>query len=448
MKILLLITLFSTSAFANVQKAPKNFSYLDGMATFIDISSVDSEIEYNVGSATVTAVSRVEFEMANAGYPIFDLIPNISSLEINGIKSQAAEIKDPTSTTRMRVINKKLTPGTHTIIIKNEISSNLKFAAKSVRSAFWMSDLTDRKYIEQYLPSNFEYDQYQQTLEVRVLGEENIDEHKVYTNGTLQNLGINHFKITFPEYFTASSHYFHMVEKGAYDEINFTYKSITGKSIPVTAYKRSFFTRLSKVKSETLKIMKELETKLGAWSHPSLTIYLAGSGGMEHSGATMTSMSALGHELIHSYFARGVMPSNGNSGWIDEAIASWRDSFYNTVSSPNFSSTSMAAHSEYRRTTDRRAYTQGANFMAYLNKRLEAQGGLITFLADFYKVYNHTTISTEMFKKELELFSGEDFTSEFNQYIFGMSGLESKESKVENNPFHPKLTKKQLLELL
>lgn len=450
MKILLLLALFSSSVFANLQKAPKNFTYLDGMATFIDITTVDSKLEYNIGTATVTAVSRIEFEMNTEGYPIFDLIPNMISIEVNGLNTGASEIKDPTSNTRLRVLNKKLNSGTHTLLIKNEISNNLKFAAKSVRSAFWMSDLEDRKYIEQYLPTNFEFDQYQQILEVKIVGEENLDEHQVYTNGLLKQLGVNHFKITFPEYFTASSLFFHLVEKGAYEEIRFTYESISGKMIPITAYKKSFLTSLSKVKSETLSILKELETNLGAWSHPSLTIYIAGSGGMEHSGATITSMRALGHEITHSFYARGVMPINGNAGWIDEAIASWRDNNYNTVSSPNFSSTSMAAHSQYRRTTDRKAYTQGANFMAFLNKRLENQGGLIVFLADFYKRYTHTNISTKMFKKQLELFSGEDFTAEFNQYIFGMGAAEGTKTTLEikDNPFHPKLTKKQLLDLL
>lgn len=450
MKLLILLGLFSTCAFANVTKSPDNFTYLDGMAIFVDFKTVDSSIEYNVASATVLATSRVEFEMPSDGYPIFDLIPNVASIEIDGIKSQAAEVKDPTSITRLRVLNKKLTAGTHTMIITNEISSNLRFSAKSVRSAFWMSDLSDRKYMEQYLPTNFEYDQYQQLLEVKIVGEANLDEHKLYTNGEVTTVAKNHFKVVYPEYFTASSLFFHMVEVGAFEEIKFEYKSISGKTIPIVAYKKSIFTSLRTVKTTTLSVLKELEEKLGAWSHPSLIIYLAGSGGMEYSGATITSMAALGHEITHSFFARGVMPVNGNSGWIDEAIASWRDDGYRSVSSPNFSSTTMASHSQYRRTTDRKAYTQGANFMAFLNKRLENQGGLIAFLSEFYLQYKHTNITTDFFRTELEKFSGEKFSKEFNQYIFGLSATAADKQKGSQtpNPYHPKLTKKQLLELL
>jgi hypothetical protein len=63
---------------------------------------------------------------------------------------------------------------------------------------------------------------------------------------------------------------------------------------------------------------------------------------MEYCGATMTDPGALGHELTHSWFARGVMPANGNTGWIDEAVASWRDDGYPRASrAPNRSAVNL-----------------------------------------------------------------------------------------------------------
>ena len=59
----------------------------------------------------------------------------------------------------------------------------------------------------------------------------------------------------------------------------------------------------------TLEFLAELEADYGAYTHDSMTVYIAGRGGMEHCGATITSMSALGHEITHSWFARGVMPA-------------------------------------------------------------------------------------------------------------------------------------------
>jgi hypothetical protein len=77
-------------------------------------------------------------------------------------------------------------------------------------------------------------------------------------------------------------------------------------------------------------VMQELEQTFGAYPHETLLVYCTGasSGGMEYAGAAMTSQAALGHEITHSWFARGVMPANGSAGWIDEAIARWRDLGY------------------------------------------------------------------------------------------------------------------------
>src|SRR5690606_15920392 len=132
----------------------------------------------------------------------------------------------------------------------------------------------------------------------------------------------------------ASSLFFHLVDEGKYPETKYSYTSINGNIIPITLYTRSS-SQLKSYKEESLRVLKELEDTYGPWPHPSLIIYGAGLGGMEYCGATMSSLSALGHELTHSYFARGVMPQNGNAGWIDEAIASWRDKGYQRNEKPS-----------------------------------------------------------------------------------------------------------------
>ena len=43
----------------------------------------------------------------------------------------------------------------------------------------------------------------------------------------------------------------------------------------------------------------------------------------------------------------------------------------------------MAGHSQYKRTTDRDAYTKGERFIAHLDYKFKAQGGLLPFLKDF-----------------------------------------------------------------
>src|SRR5690606_12751374 len=145
---------------------------------------------------------------------------------------------------------------------------------------------------------------------------------------------------------------------------DFTYTSVDGREIPITVYS-PWKSRTKRCKKETIRVMQELEADYGPWGHPSFVAYgtLPGTGGMEHAGATATSFGALDHEMLHSYFAKGVVPANGNSGWIDEAIASWRDKGYQRLPKPGFSGSNLGAHSPYKRNTDDRAYALGAKFM-------------------------------------------------------------------------------------
>ena len=445
-RILLPLLLLSFTAKADLTKAPKNFKFKSGkQAVYVDFQTVDSSIIYDLDREIATVETIITFESAVEGFPIFDLVPNVDSASLNGKSVKVLRIPSPNNETDYKLVDKNILPGTHTLTITNRILSNISFENTYVSSGFWMSDLSDRTYIEKYLPANIEFDQYQLNLNVKIHSTQKFDAHEIFTNGVINGDGKN-FQIAFPAYFTASSFYFHLTKKNRLPSEKFQFTTISGKIIPISLYARSNWS-MSGVKNEILSILKELEGKFGEWSHPSLTVYIAGQGGMEYSGATITSHRALGHELTHSYFARGVMPIDGNSGWMDEAIASWRDDGYKTRSKPNFRSTSMSAHSQYRRYTDRKAYNQGARFMEYLNAELSKMGGLANFLKSLHEVYTHTSINTHTFKKELEEFSGKDYTSDFNKYIFGKEEFDEKHINHEN-PYHPKLTKKQLMDLL
>ncbi|MEX1100204.1 MAG: hypothetical protein WEB87_07250, partial [Bacteriovoracaceae bacterium] len=308
------------------------------------------------------------FTQREEGKPIFDLMESPISAKINGEQVDIALIQDPDKQTKYRLADKDLAPGEHTLEIEHEFSENIKFSGGGVASGFWMSDLSDRKYLEQYLPSNLEFDQFKMSLEVQIINAS--EEHEVFANGEIDFFGDNHFKVEFPSYFTTSSMFFHLTPRDRFTKKEFIFTSINGSKIPVMAYSKSSWS-LVNIENKIIEILKELEEKLGAWGHPGLTVYIAGSGGMEHSGATITSLWALGHELTHSYFARGVMPIDGNSGWLDEAIASWRDDGYKASSKPFYNSAKMAGFSPYKRTTDRKAYRQGASFMAFLNHELK-----------------------------------------------------------------------------
>src|SRR5690606_3232299 len=200
-------------------------------------------------------------------------------------------------------------PGLHTVEMTNIMTRNVEFNDdfQFVKSAFWIRDLKDRLFLEQYIPSNFEFDQYQITLDIKFVGtsRENQD---IYTNGEMTKIAKNHYRIVYPEYLTVSCPYLHITSKNGLKRLDFTYKSISGRDIPITVYS-PWWRRTNSFKRETIKVMGELEADYGPWAHPSFVAYgtMPGTGGMEHSGATVTSFAALDHEMLHSYFAKGVM---------------------------------------------------------------------------------------------------------------------------------------------
>jgi hypothetical protein len=142
---------------------------------------------------------------------------------------------------------------------------------------------------------------------------------------------------------------------------------------------------------------------------------------VEHAGATITSLWALEHEFTHFWFARGVMPVDGNSGWMDEAIASWRDDAY-PRNDPRLSATpvNLAGFSPYRRSTPIASYSLGNRFMGELDYYFSLQG--IEFkdvLAELFRTFAGTGISTSTFRSFVEDRLDVDLSSRFDRYVYG-----------------------------
>lgn len=440
-KILLISLLISLNALASFH-APKNFKYNNTTAVFVDFKEAVYELNYNVNTQKALVKTTITFESFEEGQPVFDSVNEPTSILLDGKNISQTLVKTPDQETSVRVLNEKVTIGIHTLVVENEFVESLRFTPNGVNSAFWFSDLDDRSFLEAYAVSNFEYDQVKMIFKISTNSN---FEHKIYTNGKLTKLEKNAFQIEFPEYFTSSSLYYHLAPIGRYKEIIGDYKSIDGRIIPFIAYNSDDASMLVTVKEKALKVLAELENDYGAFPHDSVTIFNAGAGGMEYCGATMTELRALGHELTHSYFARGIMPANGNAGWIDESLASWRDKGY--LSNSMMTGTSqMASHGEYRRLTDRMAYSHGANFMAYLNNKFSDKGGLKPFLFELRKNKIFNPLLTEEFIKLMNAFYGRDVTADFSRYAYGRNLVES--TKKEIHPHHIKLKIKDFKKFL
>jgi hypothetical protein len=451
MKFLLSVFL-CLNALANLELAPKSFKFSKNRkAVFMDIKEAAYDITYHTFWRRASVVSTITFTTAEAGYPIFDLVPRVRGIYLNGRKVRSKKIRLPHRAGKARVIKKYLKPGTYKVTIFHKMRKLARFGVKfgifkrTVNSGFFIRDLTSRKFLEQFLPTNLEFDQYPMTFNIKVKGSRR--SHQVVANGDVKVASKNHFQVTYPNHFTASSVYFHIFPKGKYPYKSGELTSITGRKIPLYVYARNYRSP-SIFYKEAQKVFKELERDYGPYGHKSLIIFATGfRGGMEFSGAMTTTLGSLDHELLHSYFAKGVMPANGNSGWLDEAIASWRDYGYQRKEKPSYARTNIGNRSPYARNTDDRSYKVGRSFMAYLDFKLAPSGGLKPHLRAFFDKYNHKVITTQMFINFLTISSGVNLQSDFNYFILNTVS-DNKKGMKSHNHIHGGYSSKQLDSIL
>jgi len=434
---------------------PKSFKLSEtpgDMAVFVDFQNATYDLNYDVKSKTATYRAKIIFKQLEAGRPLFDVVLSPTKVFLDGEPMNQKEISTPQKESKLRVLEKALLPGEYELVVEGEIRNLVVFDTDSVKAAHWTSDLEDRRYLESYLPSNYEFDQYAMTFQVAVTG--TTKEHKIYSNGFVEKgEEANTFVVEFPKYYTSSSGFYHLTPVDVFTEDNFIFESITGSQIPVTVYGIPSRTNFKNFKATTLKTLAELESDYGRFRHPSLVIYNNGSGGMEYCGATMTSHWALSHELTHSYFARGIMPANGNAGWIDEAIATWRDDGYPTRTSLT-GNAAMASHQYYTRETDQAAYNFGADFMAYLDGKVQGRaiGNFKSFLRYTVETKIFLPYTTEDFITWLDFYYTDSFAADFKKYVYRdinfVPHLEQNKQSKKRHPIHIKMSYQDLEKFL
>lgn len=452
MKLILLLTIFCTQALANLENAPPAFNHGSKKAVFIDFIKAQYEMIYDAKGGNAQATSTIEFYMPQKGYPLFDSVSKPSLVKVNGKTVGQSLISVPGNVSVMRMVKSELSKGHHTLTVITPIYYGTRFDLTKrnwgrVSSGFFIRDLKDRMFLEKYLPTNYEYDQYKMIMDVRVTGTKRW--HSLFANGNVTKVNNNHYRVEMPDFYSASSVYFHLVPINKFVRWYLTYPSIDGRNVPVTIYSSYRFYN-HYVKKKAWAVLKELEEDYGPYPHDKLIIYGTGiRGGMEHAGATETSIVSLGHELQHMYFAKGIHPANGNSGWLDEAIASWRDKGHFSNSLPFYKSVNLGKHNVYTRKTDKRSYEYGRSFMGYINHQLIEAGkkGLKDFLKIYFEKRKFTPVTTEMFKSDLEDYAQMSFGEDFFQYIYGghaNTKSHNHQHNTKENPHHPDLSQEEL----
>lgn len=432
--------------------SPKIFS--DSVKTFVPINfiSQDLTLSFDVLTNKVNGKSIIQFEVIQKGYPYFELKTPVLDALLNNGNVATFGLSDPDGQNQnFWALDSEVEAGfIHQVELSFELfPDRVSFGDGGVKFLTSMTDVSNVHFFEDWGPVGFEDDAFSLTLHLKLLG--STSSHKLFSNGQTLVSSADEWTILFPSSFTKSSFYIHLTNSIGLSVATFKYQGIE-KEIPVTVYSSS--SSLTNQAVEILpELFKEFETDFGPYAHSSFTAYLhTGGGGMEYAGATISSLGALDHELFHSWFARGVMPADGRSGWIDEAMASWRDNGYfraNALLSRGV--TNLSNFSPFRKSTPSNSYKDGRYLLAELDLLFANFGGMKPLMREFFGRYKNRVVTNEEFWNFLSSMTLTNIDRYFHRYTLGIDDhfrLAEESLDEDNDSHHPHLlTQEEILSL-
>jgi hypothetical protein len=404
----------------------------------MDFQTQHLEISFDASSSRAIGRSTIRFQTLTSGRPYLLLDASVRTASISGQLVDVEFLKDPDRLNSLVAFGVDVSANeTRELILEYELpQGRATFSGGGVGFLSDMADLIGR-FFERYGPSNYEEDKFEMTLDLEVLNAKS--EHRVFANGSIENLSPAKWRVRYPREFTSSSFFVHLTNR----VLSVNAFEIEGRAmkIPVVVYSASA-SLVTQASRRLPALFRELERDYGPYPHSSFVAYLGtSSGGMEYAGATITSLASLGHELLHSWFARSVMPADGRSGWIDEAIARWRDLGYPRGSKLlQRDPTQLGGLSRFQRSTPTNSYSDGASFLAELDLLFKSSGGLKSLLAGFARRYRYSLVTTDEFWWFLESSSGKNLDDYFSRYVFAgrpTSRAESIASPLDHGEARP-----------
>src|SRR5690606_11053445 len=134
---------------------------------FVDIQNVDLRVRFDAENNRTSVRAVVDFLQPEAGQPVIDLVRDVTTATLNGDKIDAAHfrtISDPDRQSSMRIVEGELPAGKHRLELEYPLTTGVRYSGGEVEFVRRASDLTPRRFAEQYFPSNFVYDRYPATV--------------------------------------------------------------------------------------------------------------------------------------------------------------------------------------------------------------------------------------------------------------------------------------------
>lgn len=362
----------------------------------MDLLTQELTLTFDPVAQTAKGHSVIQFRVRKPGRPYFELQATVKNLTLDSVATTVSTITDPDGQSQSyRSVGQEVAPGSiHKVEFDYELASGrVTFTGGGVRFLTDMTDLSG-KFFEYWGPVGFEEDGF--ALKLNLVTPNATSSHTLRTNGTITASADQNWEVTFPYFYSKSSFYVHLTNQVLPSQ-KLVVKGLE-KDIPVEIYGLTDALVNSAV-AVVPKLFAELEKDYGPYAHDKFLAYMNDrSGGMEYVGATITSLASIDHELLHSWFARSVIPADGRSGWIDEAMASWRDYGYSKGTTLlSRTPTNMADYSPFKKSTPSNVYVDGRALMAELDYKMADFGGMKPIMKEFYKRYKNKVVNNEEF---------------------------------------------------
>jgi len=375
--------------------APSPREVRGGLAVPVDFERVEAQVTLDAKHHIARAVAAVEFELGkHSGFPIFDLRQSVETARLDGRTVSAKRMtqqvlgRDPKA--HMRVLQADLEAHSrHRLELEYELRRPRSERAVGIewdgveplaQWDFFMSDLAAGRYLEQWFPSNLIWDRFAFSLELRIEGSHLA--HKPITNGNVRWLEKNHWRIEFPESFTAFCPMLVLAPLRLLE---------TRESNGLTlAQHAGAGADLGCEEDRIRGWLGENARTFGPYPHGDrFTAFLwSQPRSMEYAGAVTSSVNALEHEVFHSWWGRGVKPASQNDGWIDEAWAMWNtepDRWTDRCVEWDDPPMRLCTDDPYHRVTPLESYREGVVFLAGLAGEVGIEE-LMEMMADLYRL--------------------------------------------------------------
>lgn len=408
-----------------------------------DVEGIDARLRFDVSAQEATGEALIRFTAGGeTGHPALDLRQPVDWLRLDG-ENLAPEAFAPLDVgagpgSEMRVLDVALEAGSrHRLEVGYRLetpaavgSEPITWADGGVRFDLWMSDLHPGRYLEMWVPAPLIHDRFALKLDVELL--ENDRRHAVVANtDDVDVVSPGRWTLSYPEQFTALSP---MLVVAPADEVELRRSSVAlagrQRSLDlVCASHRDVDVDLAACEADIKAWLVYNAARYGPWVHgDTFWAFVWGHGrGMEYDGATTASVPALEHEVLHSWFGRGVKPARAADGWIDEAWTTWATASRRTEQ-PRFASEELALDETpvelyhqhpWARQTAVAAYTDGARLFSGLAFLLGGPERLRSAMGDWYRANAGRAATTDGLAAHLSAWSGVDISPWWARYVHG-----------------------------